>query len=693
MERWQRWLRHRGERRLVLVETTGAETGRRWAQRVMADCPSNQALWVADEPPSLPEAVAWASARRARHWLGRECDLLVWDGWQGNDPDALAALAGSLSAGGLLIWLMPPRADWPSFADPDYPRTGLPTNGYHPFARRLAWCLDGDPAVLTVTPDAPTPAPPQGWDGEGFEPGPTDDQSRAVAAIVRTGEGRRRRPLVLRADRGRGKSHALGDAAARLLQGRRERIVVTAPRFEAVSVLFRAAAAAWPDATWEGHTLCDSERSLRFLPADALLRTRPEAGLVIVDEAAGLPPSVLGAILTGWPRVVYATTVHGYEGTGRGFDVRFRATLDRVAPQWQALSLTEPVRWSASDPLEPLLSRLFLLNAEAAAVVSDASITVRPWNPAESDETTLNQAFGLLTDAHYRTTPADLRQWLDDPEARTWLAWQGRTVVGALWARHEGGLPQALAHEVAEGRRRPRGHLLAQSLATHGGNAEAAIARWWRITRIAVHPECRRTGIGRQLVAAAVDAAGTAGVDLVGTSFGATGMLSAFWEATGMRPLRLGLHRDSSSGEHTLQMARPVSESGRCLVDALASRFAEHWPLLLGFELADLEPGLVLRLTGAWASERPLSEDDRREIRAYANGYRLTALSRLPLIRLTQQPGVAARIATSGEGELWCRRLLQNHDWTRLQQDGICEGRRDGESRLRQQAADLMDWL
>lgn len=693
MKRWQHWLRHRGERRLVLVETPEPERGRRWAMQTITDLTLDRPIWVADEPPSLPDTVSWTPARRARDWLGRECDLLVWDGWQGNDPDALAALAGSLTAGGLLIWLMPPRDQWSGFADPDYARTGLPAEGSHPFAARLARCLDEAGDLLTPGPGGALPEPPSLPEGPGFEPGPTEDQSWAVAAIVRTGEGRRRRPLVLRADRGRGKSHALGLAAARLLQEQRQQIVVTAPRDSAVSTLFQATASQWPEAYRDGHTLTDGVRSLRFLPADELLRTRPEAGLILVDEAAGLPPSTLSAILTGWPRVVYATTVHGYEGTGRGFDVRFRETLDRVTPQWQAHPLATPIRWAPSDPLEPLLNRLFLLNAEAATMGPGTPVSVQPWRPGEADDMTLSQSFGLLTDAHYRTTPADLRQWLDDPDARTWLAWQGDAVVGVLWAQCEGGLAEGLAREVAEGRRRPRGHMLAQSLATHGGREEAATHRWWRITRIAVHPACRRKGIGRQLVNAAVERAGTSGVDLVGTSFGATAALATFWETAGLMPLRLGLRRDSSSGEHTLQMARPVSASGERLASELRDRFTEHWPLLLSADLADLEPTLALRLTGAWSREQAFTPDDKRELTAYADGYRLTALSRLPLIRLSQQPGVADRIAASGDGELWCRRVLQNRDWAQLQRDGICEGRRAGESRLRYQTAALIDWL
>src|SRR5690606_17343249 len=99
---------------------------------------------------------------------------------------------------------------------------------------------------------------------------------------------------------------------------------------------------------------------VQFLPVQELLLHKPRAEVVMVDEAAGLPAHWLRDVLLGWPRVAFASTVHGYEGTGRGFSIRFRQVLDRETPHWQAIGLQQPVRWASGDPLERLVSELFL---------------------------------------------------------------------------------------------------------------------------------------------------------------------------------------------------------------------------------------------------------------------------------------------------------------------------------------------
>ncbi|WP_169449979.1 tRNA(Met) cytidine acetyltransferase TmcA [Marinobacter orientalis] len=699
LSRWlklQSDLRAAGHRRLVILEGD-RDASVKWLCSLLPVLSITPGIWtgpVDDQPASSLTPVKPVEGRR---WLGQELACVVWDGWQGNPPDSFAALSGTLSAGGLFFWLMPPLAQWGRFEDPDYGRTGLDGAVEHPFAARLASVAAADSDVIRVNPavnpqpELPQPASPP----EAFQVGATEDQSALVEVVVRTGLGRRRRPLVVTADRGRGKSAALGMAAVRLLQEGRQRVVVTAPEPAAVKTLFHharmiAGQVSGPEMGTDDVVVGDQAR-LQYWAPDRLLAEKPEAEVVMVDEAAAMPAELLKRVLLGWPRVVFSTTVHGYEGSGRGFAIRFRSVLDTETPHWRAVSLKAPIRWSRSDPLEPLIRRMFLLDAEGPPAHEDGSrVVVESWNPATAGDQELREAFGLLVDAHYRTSPGDLRQWMDDPAAVSWCLTCDGVLSGVLWATMEGGLAPELAEQVMLGKRRMRGHLLPQSLATHSGFSEAASQCLLRVVRVAVSAGVRRRGLGQRLLAAALDYARSQGMDGVGTSFGGNSALVTFWQRCGLVPVRLGLKREASSGEYPLQMLSGVSGRGRALVHRLRSRLAEHWLTLVPLNWPDLAPGLTLQLTDSLPAESSLNDDDRRDLNSFAKGYRGFDLT-LPVLRkLSMQAGVPDLVAASSQSSLWTRAVIQGWSWSRLQSAGECLGRESGESALRAVVGDIL---
>jgi tRNA(Met) cytidine acetyltransferase len=685
-QEFQRRLRDAGHRRLVLLEGD-RQASLDWLSEHLPRLSVAPGVWVGtDDAPSI-KGVEPIPAKHARRWLGQDLNGVVWDGWQGNPPDGLAALAGTLAAGGLLFWLMPPLDQWPTFEDPDYRRVGLDSSSAHPFLSRLARVIADDASVIRLQPGQSSAAglPELSVVDPPFQVQATPEQTRLIESLVKTGLGRRRRPLVVTADRGRGKSAALGLAAARLVTEGRKQVVVTATGPGAVETLLRHA----EPAVIEGR--------VTFYSVDELLEHRPEAEVVMVDEAAAVPPDCLRQILLGWPRVVFATTVHGYEGAGRGFSVRFRSVLDRETPHWKQVALQAPIRWSESDPLEPLVSQMFLLNAEATDLPNGGQprkqVSVEPWDPASAPDNELEQSFGLLVDAHYRTTPSDLRQWMDDPSVVSWRATLDGVVVGVLWASAEGGLDNALAEQVMLGRRRVRGQLLPQSLAFHSGFASAARQRILRVVRVAVSADVRQRGVGTALVRAARDYAEAAGLDALGTSFGGNAELVTFWQRNGLVPVRLGLSRESSSGELPLQMLLGTSEPGRELTDALQGRLARHWLTLVPHNWPDLEPRLLLRLTASLPSAEALDADDRRDLTSFAQGHRGFDLT-LPVLRmLSVEAGIAAQLLTDDDSSLpilWARAVLQGWSWSRLRGCGLCAGREQGEGRLRRSVQKLL---
>ncbi|OAN88664.1 tRNA(Met) cytidine acetyltransferase [Marinobacter sp. EhC06] len=690
----------RGERRLVLLEGN-RENNLRWLSGLLPELELQTGVWTGPADRSPDPRLTRIVSTEARQWLGREVSMIVWDGWQGNPPDAFAALSGALTAGGLLFWLMPPLDDWHRFADPDYHRTGLDHGGEHPFAARMADVLADHEAVIRIsTGSATSPLPAMPLVPEqSFRIGTTRDQEQLIQRLVRFGLGRRRRPLVVTADRGRGKSATLGMAAAELLEKGRQEIVVTAPSQQNVEALFRHAREVLADQLDEVNAETLTTRSggrLRYVPVRELLALRPEAEVVLVDEAAALPAPLLKSVLLGWPRVAFSTTVHGYEGAGRGFAIRFRQVLEQSTPHWQSVTLTEPVRWSGSDPLEALISRLFLLAADGSGSAAKTEsrtgeLVIESWQPATAGDEPLSNAFGLLVDAHYRTSPADLRQWLDDTAARTWRARIGDRTVGILWCALEGGLSPELAEQVSLGTRRIRGHLLPQSLASHSGYPEAAALKALRVVRIAVSDDARRSGIGQSLVEAARAYTIEQGVDYLGTSFGGSAELLAFWQACGLHVVRVGLQQEASSGEYPLQMIKGISQPGLEMEGRIRTRLSGHWLTLVPDNWHGLQPQMLADITADQPPGLALDADDLRDLRNFANGHRGFQVMVPVLRKLSQAPGIMAWLRDQDGLTLWCRSVLQGRSWSSLQAEKLCLGQREGEDHLRQLVRDLLE--
>ncbi|RTQ98945.1 tRNA(Met) cytidine acetyltransferase [Halomonas nitroreducens] len=639
-------------------------------------------LWLGPAlAPLAADDVCPLPAAKARTRLGGEHDLVIVDAVSpeaGFDPDAFGALSGTLRAGGLLVLLTPD--DWGARPDADYARLAEhPWRAEQLEARYLArlarllvaapeamrWPAGGSP-VLPVWPPAPASLPV-----------PTDpdcltgDQAEAVARLVRL---RRRRPLVLTADRGRGKTAALGIACARLLARGESELLVTAPRPAAVAGLFERLVALCPGGRREGHCFRAGTATLTFLAPDELSARveRGDAGgpgtRLLVDEAAAIPAGLLGQWLEAFPRIAFSTTVHGYEGAGRGFALRFRERLERLTPEWREWRLEAPIRWAEQDPLEALTARLLMLDAEPVAPGGGAL----RWQLADRDalardESRLRALFGLLVQAHYRTTPSDLRRLLDAPGARITTLEDDRGPQGVAVTGDEGGFEAGLAERVARGERRPRGHLLAQSLAAHAGERAALTGRLRRVLRIAVHPAARRQGLGARLLEVERQRARAEGIDLLGASFGAEPGLLAFWQAQGFWAVRLGLSREAATGEHALMVVQATSVEGEGLALRLVRRFHRQLPALLAFELADLDPGVVLALLAEGDAE-PLSDEDRADLEDVAHGHREPALARpalqalirraAPLAGGAPELGLLAAWAFQGRDETWLANRL-----------------------------------
>ena len=564
----------------------------------------------------FPQRVAPAALRTL---LGREFQHAIFDARSGFHAEAFAALAGTLRAGSWLLLLTPPWRDWATQPDCDSLRwadVAEPIATPH-FIHHLQQLMEQDQQVMLVRQHQPARAPAL-LDLPDWHCQAPQQQAQILQQLLKMPSG----VAVITAARGRGKS-----ALAGMLAKHNQHCLVTAPAKVSTEVL----------AAFAGE-------HFHFMAPDAILAmdAEPSVQWLIVDEAAAIPAPLLQQLVQRFPRVLMITTVQGYEGTGRGFMLRFCATL----PQVQYFQLDEPLRWSVHDPLEQWLSQALLFE-DAIESGPNGEITIFPATPAQG---ALEAGYRLLASAHYRTSPIDLRRMLDAPGMRFWLAGTPENIVGALWLVEEGGLDKSLADAVWAGVRRPRGNLVAQSLAAHAGFAEAATLRSQRISRIAVLAVQRKRGIGSALVAAAQQQAD--GCDFLSVSFGYTETLWQFWQRCGFTLVRIGSQREASSGCYAAMAIRALTPAGEQLQQQAAQRFArdavwlrdiidlpfettEHpqtlndddWPLLAGF---------------AWA-QRPYEA-------SYAALQRLVRASSQPLLEaiLVQKQALSAVAQQAG---------------------------------------------
>ncbi|MCL6417452.1 GNAT family N-acetyltransferase [Aestuariirhabdus sp. Z084] len=685
-----------------------------WVNRAVQRKDNTSVCWVTacDDDLQLSSKLKVIQPGKHQALLGAECDHLVFDAHTGLHPDALGAACGAVKGGGLLLLLTPPLTQWPDFPDPDYQRLAVwPVPAAQvrgQFLRWLSQSIMRDPHLMLVEEKKPLPAvspveriAPSPWreDDSGCR---TDDQLQAVTMIERVALGHRHRPLVVRSDRGRGKSTALGIAAANLLCAGKQTILVCAPRRTSAQSLFIGARrhlrleGQTGDIEWQG-------REIRFFAPDELLHQCPSGDLLLVDEAAAIPSPLLEAMLDQYPRIVFATTIHGYEGSGRGFALRFQKVLQQRTPDWQAITLEQPIRWAAQDPVENWCFEALLLNAdyELHATSRDASsLKVELVSQAEliASPEMLRQLFGLLVMAHYRTSPSDLRHLLDGPNLKILLLRQGAEILGAALLALEGGFDEPLSRDIWLGRRRPRGHLLPQSLAAHGGLLQAPLRHCARVVRIAVHPQCQGQGHGSRLLAELESHARALGCDYLGSSFGVTAQLLPFWLRAGLKPLRLGISRDASSGTYSVMVGKGLSDAGQQLIEQSRRRFAREFPQQLGEHYGELDADLVSLLLSSTDTEVTAADELDHywlDLISFAEGNRLYETCSVPLRQALEGWLERSRLVPmeAREEQLLFGKVLQQQSWKSLAALYPGEGRRQLQQRLRMLYSRQLDLL
>jgi tRNA(Met) cytidine acetyltransferase len=443
-------------RALVLAGPPGWTAGAARSVLDTVDLPIGNTTVVGERSPLDCETLR---PPHADHLLGTTRAAVVVDCHDGPHPDALGRAVGAVDGGGLLLLLTPPLDAWPSRSVPDDPLAVPPHDPGDVggrFVARLARTLrdhrgvgiveastgvecDGltDPAPRLDGSGGATASNDTGFPAAAYDRCLTADQAGGLDALsaLQNREGDRC-AVVVEADRGRGKSSVAGIAAA-CLAADGDDVCVTAPDRSGVAPLFdRAketlaalgALGRGQDDGTAGAVAATAGGRVRFVAPDAVADVDPDA--LIVDEAAAIPVPTLESYLSV-DRLAFVTTVHGYEGTGRGFDVRFRGRLADDRPVTDCRLVT-PIRYAPADPVEVWAFRALALNARPAVdpLVADADpdgVAYRA--PAARGVRAARRR--PLPDGSGRPPPAARRPQHGRPDARTRRARRRRRAAGA----------------------------------------------------------------------------------------------------------------------------------------------------------------------------------------------------------------------------------------------------------------------
>lgn len=456
---------------------------------------------------------------RYRDYLGADNHLVVLNFHHLIHADAVAALAGTVAAGGMLIINLPPQ--------------------HSPFSERLLRLASGFELIIHICHQQAllqayqqllaSPAEPI------FAPSfPTPQQQQIITAMLNN----RATTHLLLADRGRGKSTTLGVALAGYCGP--EQVIVTAPKRSHVNTLMAHAKERAQFIAWE---------RLLELPADNIL--------LVIDEAAGLPIHILQQLCQRFNVWAIATTVEGYEGCGRGFVIRFVNWLGQQQNYLQH-SLHQALRWRNPDDCEDWLNQLLCLTTMNQLVSWRDGYQ---WLHATAlNDQQLHQVMQLLLEAHYQTSPNDLRLLLDDQAQQLLLYCEQGQLVGLAWIAEEGPIAAHLQADILAGIRRPIGNLLPQALAFNWQDNLPMQWRWWRVVRIAVVNSRRRQGYGSVLLQQIQSQARQQHIDAIGSSFGAAPEVLAFWQANQFQLVHRGVKRQMASGYMNAMVALGSSE-------------------------------------------------------------------------------------------------------------------------------------
>ena len=654
-----------------------------WCETVLSAISSEQddALLLSDRIASERTVVSF---NRAETLLGSEASMVIVDLFDGIDPDLLCIASGLISCGGLLVLLSPDIDQWseikdkygvwqdqlisetPVFAEYIFNSIQkLPGSGYSLLRG------EGLPCLAELPQAQPT----------ALISAKTSEQASILAELDSWLLDPQQTTALIEADRGRGKSTCLGFFVRSLILDRKMTVIITAHSRQAAAILLQQASK---------HSGADLE--FDFIAPDRLIAEAKPADVLIIDEAAMLPYPMLQQLCEQYAKVIMATTTGGYEGTGQGFLLRFIARFP--GKHLHRFKLNAPVRWASGDCLEAWLDTTLFLKSVVALVPFDrpaggsTNYRLVSGDVLVQDIVLLEKIYTLLVSAHYRTRPSDLRMLMENPDLSIILAENNGDLVGVVLLNREGGLTSTLSEQVFLGKRRPKGHLLAQMITAQAGDKTFASYRGMRVQRIAVLESWRRSGVGSALIDEAIRHSRECHFDYIGASFAFDSESAAFWESCHFSLVHVGFAAGKSSGNHSVAVLRSLNSVMDGNILRLQERIQKQLPLWLCQFLQQMDVASVVALLRYCQYKSSFSSMEADEVDAFIHGHKGFELCFASLQHFVMQ-SIAADLKIPKIHPWLVEKAVQNRDWARLSNYSTTPGRKQKQQKLRELIGNL----
>lgn len=391
----------------------------------------------------------------------------------------------------------------------------------------------------------------------------TVDQAKALLTFNEAiAEKTLRSTVTLTAARGRGKSAAMGVAVAAAVAYGYSNIFITSPSPENLKTLFEFVFKGFDELGYADHADYSIIQSTNPDFNKAIVRVnihrqhrqtiqyiRPQdahvlgqAELVVIDEAAAIPLPLVRKLM-GPYLVFMASTINGYEGTGRSLSLKLIKQLreqsrsasitngetevadrstgrasktedSQTARKLREITLSEPIRYAKGDSVEKWLNKLLCLDAtlpkvkssnpdpdqcELLAVNRDTLFSYHPVS-----EAFLQQMVALYVASHYKNSPDDLQLMSDAPAHELFVLVPPNVEstgklpepLCVIQVALEGKISrQSVLNSLSRGQR-PHGDLIPWLVSQQFQDEDFASLSGARVVRIATNPEYVGRGYG-----------------------------------------------------------------------------------------------------------------------------------------------------------------------------------------------------